>query len=231
MKLRHYLALFGLTFGAGMGTFPLYQHLTTPVVVPAPAFVPEAKPTLVSSEEIAAAVRADAFLVSSRSLAVAVVEVKSGVDISNDAPSSGVLDWLSKWWDYHATRDRLTAEVHGDVLAGFDLRHVTAANVVKNTEDEVVFNLGTPKFLGVLNNEMATKIIKRETGWFRLKDETLLLAAQALGEPALQSTTCRNGALRTGGESGTEIIGRITNLMRARGDNRKVRMIFTPGQC
>jgi hypothetical protein len=137
---------------------------------------------------------------------------------------------LRQWWDYHATRDRLTAEVTGTVLAGFDLRGINAKNV-SITDEEVVFNLGTPEFMGVLNDEMATKQVARETGWFRTKDETLLLAAQALGEPELKAAACRKDALQTAGESGTEIMSRITNLLLAHNDHRKVRMIFTPGRC
>jgi hypothetical protein len=214
-----------------MGAIPIFQHLTTPKVIPAPVFVPETKPVLVSSAEIAAAVRADAFLVSSRSKATARVEVKSGVDISDDAPASGILDWLRKWWDYHRTRDRLEAEVSGEVLYGFNLLHISTANVVKNDEYEVVFNLGTPEFMGVLNDEMATKTINRETGWFRLKDETLLLAAQALGEPALQAAACGAGAHNTAGEAGTEVMQRINNYLRSRGSRQKVTFKFTPGRC
>ncbi|MEK7462023.1 MAG: DUF4230 domain-containing protein [Patescibacteria group bacterium] len=227
---KQFLIIAGVFF-AGVGAIPTYQHLTTPLVVPVPVFTPNEKPILVSAEEIAAAVRADAFLVSSRSKATAVAVVKSGVDISSDTPTDGWGAWLRQWWNYHTTRDRLTAEVSGEVLAGFDLKQITAANVVKNTDDEVVFNLGTPEFMGVLNDEMATKTIKRETGWFRLKDETLLLAAQALGEPALQSSACHDGALRTAGESGTEVVRRINNYLRLRGSRRSVQVIFTPRSC
>ncbi len=230
--MKRQLLIIATAFGLGMGAIPSYQHLTKePDVVPRPVFTPEAKPVLVTAEEIAAAVRADAFLVSSRSKATALVVVKSGVDISNNAPASSILDWLRKLWDFHRTRDRLTAEVSGEVLAGFDLRHITAANVVKNTDDEMVFNLGTPEFTGVLNDEMATKVMKRETGWFRLKDETLLLAAQALGEPMLLSTACKAGALTKAGGAGTEIIRRITIMLRSRGDRRTIRVIFNSRQC
>jgi hypothetical protein len=116
------------------------------------------------------------------------------------------------------------------VLAGFNLRNITAANVV-TTNEEVVFNLGTPEFLGVLNDEMSTQQVERETGWFRTRDETLLLASQTLGEPALMAAACHDGALQTAGESGAEIVSRITNLLRAQNDTRRVRVIFTPGQC
>ncbi len=229
MKLRHYVALFGLTFGAGMGTIPLYQHLTTPEVVPTPIFA-QAKPVLVSAEEIAAVVRADAFLVSARSYTTARVEVKSGTDISNNAPTDGWWAWIREWWNHETTRDRLTVEVSGEVLAGFNLQHVSAENIVTNDE-EVVFNLGTPEFMGVLNDEMATKFISRDTGWFRVEDKTLLLASQALGEPKLFEAACKKGTLQTAGTSGVEVMGRITNLLRARGDRRTVRVIFTPVQC
>ncbi|MEN9920851.1 MAG: hypothetical protein RL538_744 [Candidatus Parcubacteria bacterium] len=230
MKLRYHLLFVGSAFGLGVGAIPAYQHLY-PEVVPAPVFTETEKPTLVSAQEIAAIVKADAFLVSSRGETVAEVTVRSGSDISNDAPTDGLWGWLREWWKRHTTRDRLTAHVSGEVLAGFDLRGVSAKNVVSSTNNEVVFNLGTPEFLGVLNNEMATKVVKRETGWFRVKDETLLLASQALGEPELLAAACRKGALQTAGESGTEIMSRINNLMRSRGDTRRVRVIFTPGRC
>lgn len=129
------------------------------------------------------------------------------------------------------TRDRFTAEVSGEVLAGLDLRGITAKNVTSFTDQEVVFNLGTPEFMGVLNDEMATKKVERVTGWFRIKDETLFLAAQALGEPELLAAACRKHALETAGQSGTETMSRIINYMRAKGDTRNVRTIFTPGRC
>ena len=229
MKLRHHLLLVGTAFGLGMGAIPTYQHLY-PEVVPVPVFTETEKPTLVSAEEIAAIVRADAFLVSSRSPSTAKVVVRSGTDISSDAPTDSWWDWLRGLWDYHMTRDQLTAEVSGEVLAGFDLRGISAKNVTI-TNEEVVFNLGTPEFMGVLNNEMATKKVLRETGWFRVKDETLFLAAQALGEPELVAAACRKGALQTAGQSGTEIMGRINNLMRSRNDTRRVRVIFNPVRC
>jgi hypothetical protein len=230
MKLRYHILIIASVFGSGMGAIPAYQHLY-PEVVPAPVFTETEMPTLVSAEEIAAAVQADAFLVSSRSPSTAKVVVRSGSDISSDAPTDGWWAWLRQLWDYHMTRDRLTAQVSGEVLAGFDLRGVSAKNVVSSTNEEVVFNLGTPEFRGVLNDEMETKKLGRETGWFRVKDETLFLAAQALGEPELIAAACRKGALQTAGESGTEIMGRVTNLMRARGDTRRVQVIFNPGRC
>jgi hypothetical protein len=218
----------GTAFGLGMGTIPTYRHFY-PEVVPVAVFA-QARPVLVSAEEIAATIRADAFLVSSRGPATARVVVRSGTDISSDAPTNGLWEWVRASWDYHATRDRLTAEVSGDVLAGFNLRNITAANVV-TTNEEVVFNLGTPEFLGVFNDEMSTQQVERETGWFRTRDETLLLASQTLGEPALMAAACHDGALQTAGESGAEIVSRITNLLRAQNDTRRVRVIFTPGQC
>jgi Protein of unknown function (DUF4230) len=227
MKRRYYLVLLGLVFGAGVGTVPLYQHLTRPP--PVPVFA-QAKPVLVSAEEIAAVVRADAFLVSARSYSTARVEIKSGTDISSDAPADDWWKWVRNWWDYNRTRDRLTVEVSGDVLAGFNLQHIKTTNI-KVTNQEVIFDLGTPEFMGVLNDEMATKFVSRETGWFRVEDKTLFLAAQALGEPKLMETACNKGALQTAGTSGTEIMERITNLLRARGDQRDVKVIFTPGQC
>ena len=229
MKLSHNLLLVVTAFGLGMGAIPTYRHFY-PEVVPVPVFTETEKPALVSAEEIAAIVRSDAFLVSSRSPSTAKVVVRSGTDISSDAPTDAWWAWLRGLWDYHMTRDRLTAEVSGEVLAGFDLRGISAKNVTI-TDEEVVFNLGTPKFLGVLNNEMATKKVGRETGWFRVKDETLFLAAQALGEPELMATACHKGALQTSGQSGTEIMSRINNLMQSRYDTRRVRMIFTPGVC
>lgn len=229
MKLRHYFVLFWIIFGAGMGILPLYQHLATSEVVPAPVFA-QAKPILVSAEEIAAVVRADAFLVSARSYTTAKVEVKSGTDISTGAPTHGLWAGLRAWWEHHRTHDRLTVELSGEVLSGFNLQHVSAQNVASNYK-EVVFNLGTPEFMGVLNDEMATKFISRETGWFRVEDKTLLLASQALGEPKLMEAACKKGSLQTAGKSGTEILGRISNLLRARGDRRMVRVIFTPRSC
>ena len=95
----------------------------------------------------------------------------------------------------------------------------------------VLFDLGTPQFLGVLNDELATKFVSRETGWFRVADKTLYLAAQALGEPKLKTAACKKGALQTAGESGTEIVSRITNLLRAHDDDRTVRVVFTPIRC
>lgn len=229
MKLRYHLALLGFTFGAGLGTIPLYQHLTTPDVVPVPVFA-QAKPVLVSAEEIAAVVRADAFLVSARAYTTAKVEVKSGTDISTDAPTNGWWAWLRAWWEHHRTRDRLIVIVSGEVLAGFNLQHVSAKSVAAN-DKEVIFNLGAPEFMGVLNDEMATKEIARDTGWFRVEDKTLLLASQAMGEPKLFEAACKRGTLQTAGMSGTEVMGRITNLLRARGDRRMVRVIFTPRSC
>ena len=229
MKLRHHLLLVGTAFGLGVGAIPTYRHFY-PAVVPVAVFSETEKPTLVSAEEIAAIVKADAFLVSSRSTVTAQVVVRSGTDISSDAPTDGWWVWLRQWWDYHTTRDRLTAEVSGEVLAGFDLRSINTKNVTA-TDEEVILNLGMSQFMGVLNDEMATKQVGRETGWFRIKDETLLLAAQALGEPELMAAACRKGALQTAGQSGTEIMGRITTLMQARHDTRRVRVIFTPRQC
>lgn len=230
MKLRHHLLLLCSAFGLGMGAFPTY-HYFFPKFVPEPVFTETETPTLVSAEEIAAAVQSDAFLVSSRTDATAEVVVRSGTDISRDAPTDGWWDWLRAWWDYHLTRDRLTARVSGKVLAGFDLRDINAQSVTTFTTNEVVLNLGTPEFMGVLNDEMATQMVKRETGWFRIQDDTLLLAAQTLGEPELKAAACRAGALQTAGESGAEIMSRITTLMRARNDNRTVRVIFNPGNC
>jgi hypothetical protein len=230
MKLRYHLLLVGTAFVLGMGAIPTYRHFY-PEVVPAPVFTETEKTARVYAEEIAVAVQADAFLVSSRTNVTARVVVRSGSDISSSAPTDGWWAWLRQLWNYHMTRDQLTAEVSGEVLFGFDLRGVSAKNVISSTDKEVIFNLGTPEFKGILNNEMATKKVARETGWFRIKDETLFLAAQALGEPELLAAACRKGALQTAGESGTEIMGRVTNLMRARGDTRKVRVIFTPGRC
>ncbi len=230
MKKSYLLALLGGTFGLGMGAIPLYRYLL-PEMVPAQVFTETERPALVSAQEIIAIVKADAFLMSSRSSVTAHVVVRSGTDISSDAPTDGWWDWLRSLWDYHMTRDRLTVEVSGEVLAGFNLRGISAKNIVSSTDKEVVFDLGSPEFLGVLNDEMATKKVVRETGWFKVKDETLFLAAQALGEPELMAAACRKGALQTAGESGTEILSRITTLMQARRDTRTVRVIFTPRRC
>jgi hypothetical protein len=224
MKIHHLLLLTSTAFGLGMGAIPTYRHFY-PEVVPAPVFTETKTPTLVSAEEIAAAVRSDAFLVSSRTNATARVGVRSGTDISSDAPTTGWWAWLRRWWYTQTTRDQLTADVSGEVLTGFNLRGISAKNVTV-TNNEVVFNLGTPEFLGVLNDEMATNVVKRETGWFRVKDETLLLASQTLGEPALMAAACHNGALQT-----AEILTRLNTLMRARDDNRSVRVIFIPRSC
>ncbi len=229
MKVRYLLLLAATFFGLGMGAIPTYRYFQ-PEVVPMPVFTETEKPTLISAEEISALVKADAFLVSSRSPSTAKAVVRSGTDISSDAPTDGWWAWLRSLWDYHMTRDQLTAEVSGEVLAGFDLRGINAKNVTV-TNEEVVFNLGTPEFLGVLNNEMATKKVARETGWFRIKDETLFLAAQALGEPELMAAACRKGALQTAGQSGVEIMARINNYLRARDRKETVRVIFTPGVC
>lgn len=228
MKTPYILTGIG-SFVLGIGVIPAYKYMTTPE--PVPVFVEQTMPVLVSAEEIAAAVRADAFLVSSRTDVVAKVTVRSGTDLSSDAPTYGWWAAFRSWWTQKSTRDRLTVNVTAEVLAGFNLQDISDENVVVNNDDEVVFDLGKPKFLGVLNDEMATKFVSRETGWFRTKDETLYLAAQALGEPKMFSAACRKGALSTAGESGSEIMTRITNLMRAQGDSRKIRVIFTSVRC
>jgi len=229
VKKQHHLLLLAGVFGLGMGAIPAYKYLH-PEAEPEPVFVETQLPTLISAEVIAASVRSEAFLVSSRTYATARVEVRSGTDISSDAPAEGVLSWARRTWKHHTTRDRLTVDVSGAVLAGFDLENISAENV-RATDTEVVFDLGTPQFLGVLNDELATKFVSRETGWFRVADKTLYLAAQALGEPKLKTAACKKGALQTAGESGTEIVSRITNLLRAHDDDRTVRVVFTPIRC
>lgn len=229
MKKRYVVVTGLVSFALGIGVIPTYKYVTAPE--PMPVFVEQKMPALVGAEEIAAAVRADAFLVSSRSEVTARVTVRSGTDISDDAPTTGWFAWFRSWWTKQTARDRLTVNVTGEVLAGFDLRDIGTENITVNDTSEVVFDLGRPEFLGILNNEMATEFVSRNTGWFRTKDQTLYLAAQALGEPKIFSAACQEGALSTAGESGSEIMTRISNLMRAQGDNRRIRVIFTSVRC
>lgn len=219
MKIRYITFLLGGSFVAGVGATLLWQHLDSP------------KPSLLSADEIVAVVRADAFLVSSRSTVTARVVVKSGADKSTDAPTTGLWEWFWREWSVSTSRDRLTAHVEGDVLAGFDLRNISAENVVENTSTHVVFNLGTPEFLGVIDNEQATRVISRETGWLRVKDETLLHATQWVAKERLVSGACRKGALATAGTAGSQTIAKIANAMKAAGDNRTVKVMYTPGKC
>lgn len=229
MKKRYHLLMMTGAFMLGLGALPAYKHFY-PEVTPEPVFTETKKPVLVSAEAIAAVVRSDAFLVSSRTDTTAQVEVKSGTDISSDAPASGLWSWLRKQWDHQRTRDRLTVNVSGVVLAGFNLQNISAGNV-RTTDTEVVFDLGTPEFLGVLNDEMATEFVNRETGWLRVADTTLFLAAQAMGEPKLKDEACKQGALDVAGESGVEIMTRITTLLRTHDDQRQVRVVFSPLTC
>lgn len=223
MKGRYTLGLMLASALAGAGAAPVKAWLFPEPPLP---------PVLVKDDVIVEALRAEAFLISAEAPANATITLKSGTDKSTDVP---VADWWQAiWsgWTHVRTKDSVTITVSGMAEAGFDLRTITNDNLVRSTQTEVVINLGSPTMRPVRIDPASTKTLRREVGGLNWgADIHLPFDAQAKAAEAIAIAACQKGLHKKAGTSGAETMQRITDLLRARGDVRRVRVIFTPGQC
>ena len=193
---------------------------------------PPLPPVLVEDDVIVEALRAEAFLISAEAPANATITLKSGTDKSTHVLAADWWQAILNGWTHVRTKDSVTITVSGVAEAGFDLRTITNDNLVRSTQTEVVINLGSPTMRPVRIDPASTKTLRREVGRLNFgADIHLPFDAQDKAAQAIASAACQKGLLKKAGTSGVETIERITDLLRARGDVRRVRVIFTPGQC
>lgn len=223
MKGRYTLGLMLASALAGASGAPLKEQLFPETPLP---------PVLVKDEVIVEALQANAYLISAETDAEATITLKAGTDKSTDAPAA---DWWTAFvngWTRSRTRDSVTITVSGVAEAGFDLRTITNNNLIRSTQTEVVIDLGSPTMRPVRIDPASTKTLRREVGRLNFgADIHLPFDAQATAADAIGKAACHKGLLKKAGTSGAETLTRITDLLRARGDVRRVRVIFTPGQC
>lgn len=193
---------------------------------------PPLPPIIVEDAVIVKALRAKAFLISAEAPASATITLKAGADKSTNMPAADWWQAILNGWTRVRTKDSVTIRVAGVAEAGFDLRTISADNLVRSTQNEVVLNLGTPTMRPIRIDPVSTKTLRREVGGLNFGvDVHLPFDAQDKAADAIGKAACQKGLLKKAGTSGVETIARITDLLRARGDVRSVRVIFTPGQC
>ena len=193
---------------------------------------PPLPPVLVKDDVIVEALRAEAFLISAEAPANAPITLKSGTDKSTHVLAADWWQAILNGWTHVRTKDSVTITVSGVAEAGFDLRTITNDNLVRSTQTEVVINLGSPTMRPVRIDPISTKTLRREVGGFNwAADIHLPFDAQAKAAEAIANAACQKGLLKKAGTSGAETMQRINDLLRARGDVRRVHVIFTPGQC
>lgn len=193
---------------------------------------PPLPPVLVEDDVIVEALRAEAFLISAEAPANATITLKSGNDKSTNVSAADWWQTILNGWTRVRTKDSVTITVSGVAEAGFDLRTITNDNLVRSTQTEVVINLGSPTMRPVRIDPASTKTLRHEVGMLNWSADTHLpFDALAKAAEAIANAACQKGLLKKAGTSGAETMQRITDLLRARGDVRRVHVIFNPGRC
>lgn len=136
--------------------------------------------------------------------------------------------WEDFWW-----RDCLKMQVPAKINVGFG-REILNPTRITSTKESVIINLGAPKILDVVIDHKRVLVLNPDDdgGWLTEPYKNLQAEAFVKAEAAFRIKACQVGVYQSAGVSAQKRYGKLArNILKAAGDKRTVKIVYTIPSC